>query len=263
MRYRLALAAAVAMAVLGGCNGAYTTPGGRADFSRLGLTPEAAAALTDTSVQQTLAKKPLVTFPAAIAVVRVQAADYNSYSYDRYRTPTPRGAYSVMTIRDIEKEEDFEALAKLPRVEGVGGIKRILLDKTLNSDLELRNAAAKLNANLLLYYTLDTMFDTQTHVAPLGLITLGIAPNKEAKVTCTASAVLMDTRNGYVYAVVESTASNNQLANAWTSAEAMDQVRQRTERQAFEGLVRDFVKEWGKVVKVYDKPASAAAARGE
>jgi len=53
--------------LLGGCGQAYTTPGGAADFGRLGLTPEAKAQLTDTSVQKFLDKKPLVTFPATIA----------------------------------------------------------------------------------------------------------------------------------------------------------------------------------------------------
>jgi hypothetical protein len=255
MRHPLPLIAFL-LAFLSGC-AQYTTPGRPADFSKLGLTPEAAAALTDYSVQQTLSKKPLVTFPASLAVVRIQSPDYNSYSYNRYYASTPRGAYSVLTIRDIEKDTDFDALAKLPRLDGVAGIKRILLDKTLNSDLELRNAAAKLNANLLLYYTLDTAFDTDTHIAPLGLITLGLAPNKEAKVTCTASAVLMDTRNGYVYGVYEFTAANNQLASAWTSTEALDQARQKTERQAFEGLLAGFQKEWPNVLKNYDKPTAA------
>jgi hypothetical protein len=188
----------------------------------------------------------------------VQGANYNSYSYNSYYKNTPRGAYSVITIRDIEKDGDFEAVAKLPGIAGVAGIKRILLNDNLNSDLELRNAAAQLNAKLLLYYTFDTTFNTETHVAPLGLITLGMFPNKDARVTCTTSAVLMDTRNGYIYSVLESTATNNQLANAWTSAEAMDQVRRRTEREAFEGLLASFVKEWPNVVKQYDKPVASA-----
>ncbi len=243
--------------LLAGCNGSYTTPGEKADFSKLGLTADQAAGLTDASVAATLAKRPLVTFPAAIAVVRVQGPNYNSYSYRPYYNSTPRGAYSVMTVRDIEKDEDFDAIGNLPQVAGVAGIKRILLNSDLSSDLDLRNAAAKLNANMLLYYTLETAFDTQTHVAPLGLITLGAFPTEEARVTCTASAVLMDTRNGYIYAVLEATAENNQLANAWTSAEAMDQARKKTERQAFEGLVKGFVKEWPRVLKNYDKPGAA------
>ncbi|HVT80167.1 MAG TPA: hypothetical protein VHM90_05875 [Phycisphaerae bacterium] len=237
--------------LMAGCQSTYTTPGEKADFSKIGLTPEAAAALTDSSVAAALAKKPLVTFPASIAVVRVQAPNYSSYSY--HNSSPRRGAFSVITLRDIEKDEDFEAISKLPRVSGIAGIKSILLRDGMNSDLDLRNAAAQLNANLLLYYTLETAFNNQTHVAPLGLITLGTFPTEEARVTCTASAVLMDTRNGYVYAVLENTAEDNQIANAWTNAEAMDQVRKRVERKAFEGLVKGFTKEWGNVLKNYDK----------
>ena len=69
MRHPLTLIALL-LTLLSGC-ASYTTPGHPADFSKLGLTPEAAAALTDFSVQQTHAPKPLVTFPAALAVVRV------------------------------------------------------------------------------------------------------------------------------------------------------------------------------------------------
>jgi hypothetical protein len=259
MRYQFALSVVV-LIFLVGCEASYTAPGRSADFSKLGLTAEGVAALTDYSIQQALSKKPLVTFPASIAVVRVQAADYNSYSCDRYYNSIPRGAYSALTIRDIEKDDDFAALTKLPQVEGVAGIKRILLDKTLNSDLELRNAAARLNANLLLYYTFDTSFFTQTYIPPLTTFSLGLAPNKEARVTCTASAVLMDTRNGYIYGVMESTASNNQLATSWNSADAMDQARRATEREAFEGLIASFQKEWPNVLKNYDKSAAASRA---
>ena len=243
--------------LLAGC-ASYTTPGRAADLEKLGLTEEAKAAMTDTSVQRVLDKRPLVTFPASIAVARVQAADYDSYSYHRFRPAggvgPVGGAYSVITKRDIEKDEDFAALTQLPQVAGVAGIKRILLDRTLNSDLELRSAAAELHANLLLYYTLDTAFDTQTHVAPLGLITLGIFPNMQAKVTCTASAVLMDVSNGYIYSVAEATAMNDQLANAWTSEEAMDEARRKTERQAFEQLLGQFKIEWTNVIVTYNRP---------
>jgi len=244
---------------LNACAQSYTVPGGAADFSQLGLTPQAKAALTDTSVQTLLDKKPLVTFPAAIAVVRVQAGDYDSYSFHRYARNTPRGAYSVITIRDIETDDDFNALAKLPQVAGVAGIKRILLDGNLNSDLQLRNAAAKLHANLLLYYTLDTAFDTETRVRPLGVITLGLFPNEKAKVTCTASAVLMDVNNGYIYSVVEASATNDQLTNAWESDTAMDDARKRAEREAFTQLLAQFKSEWPTVVMTYNRRAPAAA----
>jgi hypothetical protein len=260
MRFAPAFCILLSSALLAACESAYTTPGGPANLQALGLTPEAKAALTDISVQKHLDKKPLVTFPATIAVARVQAGDYTSYSYSRYGTmASTRGAYSVITIRDIEKDDDFTALSKLPEVAGVASLKRILLDNTLNSDLELRTAAAKLHCNLLLYYTFDTAFQTDTHVAPLGLVTLGMFPNKDARVTCTASAVLMDVNNGYVYSVAEATAQDNQLANAWTSAEAVDQVRRRTERKAFEELLASFKSEWPTVLATYNRPAGGTA----
>src|ERR1017187_3143640 len=99
MMRRLAMGALglVAMA-LAGCQ-SYTVPGGAADFSKLGLTQEAKAALTDRSVQKILDKKPLVTFPVTMAVARVQAGDYESYSYHRRYGGGPggaTGAYSVI-----------------------------------------------------------------------------------------------------------------------------------------------------------------------
>jgi hypothetical protein len=239
-----------------GCE-SYSAPGERADFSKLGLTTQTVERLTDSTVQQALDKRPLVTFPASIAVVRVQGPTYNSYSYNRYYDTTPRGAYSVLTIRDVEKDGDFEPLHQLPRVQGVGAIKRILLEKELNSDLELRSAAAKLNANLLLYYTFDTAFTNKTHIAPLTVFSLGVAPNQEASVTCTASAVLMDTRNGFIYGVYESTAADDQIATAWTSADALDDCRRRTERQAFVGMIDSFSKEWPNIVRKFDKAVAA------
>ena len=219
--------------LLSGC-ASYTTPGAAADFSKLGLTPDAKAALTDKSVQAILDKRPLVTFPAAIAVARVQAPDYNSYTYNRYRPLNPpAGAYSLITIRDVETDDDFNAIAKLPQVTGVAGIKRILLDRPLNNDEALRTAAAKLHANLLLFYTFDTAFHTDTYVPPLGLITLGLFPNEKAQVTTTASAVLMDVNNGYIYAVVGgSLQSTTSSPTPGPACQAMDEARLKAERQA-------------------------------
>jgi hypothetical protein len=259
---RACLAALIALVMAGCADNSYTTPGGAADFSRLGLTPEAKAALTDDSVQQLMDKKPLVTFPATIAIVRVQATDYDSYSYHGYRPTVPqRGAYSVITVRDIEKDEDFDTIAHLPQVNGAVSLKRILLGNTLNSDLDLRDAAAKLHANLLLYYTLDTRFDTEQRVKPLSVISLGLFPNKMAKVTCTASAVLMDVNNGYIYNATEATAKNDQLANDWSSDQAVDDARHKAEREAFTDLLKQFKEEWPVVVATYNRPVPTAAAR--
>lgn len=247
------LAGFVLLMFLVGCSGAsYVTPGARADFDKLGLTPQAKAAMTDKGVQEALNKKPLLTFPAAIAVARVQAADYQSYASDGWR-PSRSGRYSVVTTRDVETDDDFAALAKLPEIQGLAPLKRLLLTSDLNSDLELRTAAAQLHANLLLYYTFDTQFRTAETAGALTLISLGIAPNHEVHVISTISAVLMDTNNGYLYGVFEFTSKRQQLANAWTSNEAIEQIRRQAEREAFAGLIQEFQRAWPKVVKTYKR----------
>jgi len=253
---RWAAAMLLAGLTLAGCE-SYSTPGARADFSALGLSPAEKAALSDSSVQKLLEKKPLVQFPAAIAVAHVQGGTYNSYSYRRYAGDNPRSAYTVITTNEVETEDDFKTIAALPKVKGVATIKRILLDQTLNSDLELRNAAAKLHADLLLCYTFDTAFYSQNAAAPLSLISLGVFPTEIKKVRSTASALLMDVNNGYIYAVVEATAANEQLTNAWASAEAADQGRLKSEREAFADLIKQFVAEWPNVLKNNDKTAAA------
>jgi len=245
-RYCLALLFFATLLVLGGC-ASYTTPGPKADFHTLGVSPEAKAALTDASIRQQLSRRPLVTFPASLAVVRVQGPCYSNRDLAAYG----RGNYSVVTIRDIEKDEDFQKIAALRQIHGVAPLRRILLPADLNTDLELRNAAATLHADLLLIYTFDTQFYTRDHVAPLSIITLGAFPGQTAHVTATASAILMDVNNGYVYGVYEETAKDTQLANFWTSDDAMDHARKLAETEAFQKLVAAFTQEWPNVLANY------------
>jgi hypothetical protein len=136
-------------------------------------------------------------------------------------------------------------------VSGVGPINRLLLPTHLETDRELREAAARMHADVLLLYTLDTTFQVEDKAAPLTVVSLGLSPNKQAKVLCTASALLMDTRNGYLYGVAEATDHQDQFTSAWTSATAVDQTRRRTESKAFGKLVGELEKTWAGVVQTY------------
>jgi len=86
--------------------------------------------------REILDKKPLATFPASVAVVRVQGPGYAPQT-----TGWGRGAYSVITERDVESEQDVEKLDKLPQVRGVAPINLLLLPEMLQNDFELRQAA--------------------------------------------------------------------------------------------------------------------------
>jgi hypothetical protein len=240
---QLTLFANVAMGfLLTGCSSSYATPGRGADLKAFGVRADAN---TDGSIVQALGKRPLAQLPTGIAVVRVQSPGYRSDTAEGWGD----GRYSIVTTRDVEKPGQIERLAKLPMVSGIAPINRLLLPRELKSDLELRQAGASLHADMLLVYTLDTTFQVEDKAAPLTLVTLGLSPNQNTRVVCTASAVLMDTRNGYIYGVAEATDEGGQLASAWTSAAALDDTRRRTESSAFEKLVAELEKSWMAVIQ--------------
>jgi hypothetical protein len=252
------VAATLALLAAGaaGC-AAYTAPGGGADMAVMGVEPQLVAdraAQTDYAMQEKFDRKPLAKFPTAVAVARVQASGYRSRTAGSHGG----GAYSVVTTRDVETDAQVERLAKLPMINGIAPINRILLPPTLKSDLELREAAATLQADVLVIYTLDTNFYVRDMAKPLSVVSLGLSPNQQARVTTTASAVVMDTRNGYVYGLAEASDSYNRLASAWTNDDAVDAARLKTEAAAFEKLVGELEKTWTTVVARYAKPAGTA-----
>lgn len=242
------------IALLSGCS-TYAVPGGAADFRALGVTPDDAAAQTDASIAHRLDRKPLASFPATIAVVRLQDRGYRSYTSWGYGS----GDATVVTTRDVETDADFERFLRLPMVRAVVPLNRMVLPECIRSEKDLRNAAASVQADMTLLYTFDTRFGTETVVPALGVITLGLFPSKEARVTATASAALVDTRNGYVYALAEATAKEEQLTNAWHSESAVDQARRAAERAAFEGLLAELESSWKAVAERYAVAPAAAA----
>jgi hypothetical protein len=118
-------------------------------------------------------------------------------------------------------------------------------------------AAASVHADMVLIYTFDDDFNDQDLATALTLLTIGISPNKSLTVTCTASAVLMDTRNGYIYGAAESTEKKNILTNCWGEDAAAESVREEVEGKAFEKLRGEFQNTWSGVVKQYAAPAKS------
>lgn len=237
-RKPIGLAGILATALLGaaGCSVAYTTPGAGMQMD----------ALAKGDIRERLDRRPAANFPANLAVARVQASGYRSYTQQSYG----QGRYSVVTTRDIETPADFERIAKLPHVAGVAPVSRLLLPERLDSDEDLRVAAASLRADMLLVYTFDTSFATdESVIAPLRLFHLGLLPDQKAKITTTASAAIFDVRTGFVYGAAEATAHEEHITSVWTNREAVDQSRQATERTAFGQLLGELETAWAGVVK--------------
>jgi hypothetical protein len=225
----------------------YTTPGPGADLARLtGMTEEQMRAGTDAGIQQMLDRRPMSPMPATLAVARVQGSGYRSVSV---RHAHGRGTYSVVTTRDIEREGDYQRVAALPMVADLVTISRLFLPTQLEDHEQLREAAAAAHADMLLIYTLDTALGLKDLLEPASVLTLGMFPSKQAQVSSSAAAVLLDTRTGFLYGAVEATEHRRQAANAWTSASAIDDARKAAERAAFEKMLDEFELLWADVVR--------------
>jgi hypothetical protein len=197
--------------------------------------------ITAPAIAEAMARKPAASWPARLVVARVQASGYQSATTTGYG----QGRYSVVTTRDIETEADFARLSAMPKVAGVGVLNRLLLPSTLTSAEDLRGAAAQLQGDIVLMYTIDTSFRTDTQqIGPLQLVSLGFFPNKKAKVTSTCAVALIDTRTGYVYGVAEWTAHDDQRSDLWNNRAAIEKARARAERGAFAGALDELEKLW-------------------
>ncbi len=250
--------------LLTGCGTiSYTTPGAAADMKAFGITPpDQREQLTDDQIKKELQRKPLATFPANICIVHVQSNNYGNYRNPRaYGT----GAYSVVTTQDtlVETDKLLENIAGLPMVAGIATVNRILLPNELKSDMQLRQAAAKLHTQILLIYTFDTHFYNENHASPADVITFGFGKHQNIRITSTASAALLDVRNGYVYGIAQATAQHEQPTNSWNNQEKADESRRKAESQAFEQLITQLTHTWKGVVHTYAVPASTAAVNNQ
>lgn len=250
------LTLAIVLCVISGC-ASYTTPGGPAELAVMRAADRnLQASATDPGLQKYYDAQPQANFPAMIAMARVQSSGYHSRTASAYGS----GAYALITTRDVEKDDTIARLSALPNVRGLAPISRLLVPPQLQDEGDLRAAAARVKSDILVLYTFDTKFFVRDFAQPVSMFTLGLSPNKKAYVTTTASAILLDTRTGFVYGGAESTAKSSQLANGWTSEDAVDDTRLRTERESFDKLVAELEKTWAGVVRQYAPAVSAGEA---
>lgn len=242
--FALYMAAALS---LGGC-ATYVTPGAAADFHAMGISKATADNLSDMDVEMAMNRKPAAAFPTAIVLVRLQGDSYRSATTSGYG----RGRYTVVTTREVEKDEDVSRLEKLPMIRTLGTLNRLVLPDVINNGRDLRVAAANVQADIVVAYTFDTRFqEGDTTIPALGVISLGLFPNEVQRATSTASAAFIDTRTGFIYGLCEATAKRERLSNAWGSESALDAARRYAEEDAFHALVGQMEATWKGIVAQY------------
>jgi hypothetical protein len=222
------------------------------------VTPGAAVRLQDidrADIAAVAARKASPNFPARLAIVRVQAPQYRSHSSEGYGS----GRYSVITTQELLTEEHMKAIHTWPSLAGAVTLNRLLLPQRLESLDDLRLAAAQVQADILLVYTLDTSFRVQgRNYGPLAAISLGIVPDRDAFITSTASAVFTDVRTGFVYGVAEATEKASGLTNVWSSGSTIDKKRVEAEQAAFTSLMPHVAKTWAGIASQHQVAGSPA-----
>ncbi len=236
----------LSLAILGfatSCSSPYVPPGEKADLQ----------VFASSDIQAGFAAHSTNPWPAGIAMVRVQAPDYRHQGHPRFQPKKDSSRYSVIFAKEADEDTQVGKIAELDQVHGTVSLNRLLLPQTLKSDEELRVAASRLQADLLLIYTFDTDFYNSDSAVPLTVVTLGLAPTRLISTATTCSAILMDTRTGYLYSVYESTERSEATSTTWGSWESADRERRRTEEQAFASLVDQMVMSWPRVLERHPK----------
>jgi hypothetical protein len=106
---------------------------------------------------------------------------------------------------------------------------------------------------LVFLYTFDTAFFGVDAAKPLTVITLGLSPTRKITAVTTVSALLLDTRTGYIYSAYEVTEREAMVSTSWGSSDTADEARRKTERRAFGKLVDEFVASWPKLLQRHEK----------
>ncbi|MFL6654119.1 MAG: hypothetical protein ACJ8KA_04945 [Sulfurifustis sp.] len=237
MTKRLILATAVLL--LAGCATTYIPPGPKADLQLF----------APSDIQAAFATEPSNPFPASMAVIRVQGPGYSNYQLQQRGGRYGTGRYSVVLAHEIDEDSQLARLNELPQFAGWVTINRMLLPEQLENDREIRGAASRLQADLVFLCTFDTSFFDSDVAKPLSVITLGLSPTRKISAVTTASALLMDTRTGYIYSAYEATEKIQTLSSFWGSRDSADEARRTNEEAAFKKLVDELVTSWPKLLE--------------
>lgn len=230
-------AAASAMSLLccAGC-ASYVTPGGPvqlAEISRVG---------DDMATRQ-----PSPKFPASIGLVRVQASRYESASTRGYG----KGAFSLVTAQELIGDAQLAAISGWASVGKVQTLDPNLLPSKFDSLDDLRLAAAKLQIDVLLVTTVDTVFVAGGKTfGPASDFKLGKS-DTDAAIRSTASAAFIDVRTGFSYGQAQAGAQATDLAAAGASDKSLDKLRLDAERRAFDAFLAEAQTTWAGIEQRY------------
>ncbi|MCW1883753.1 hypothetical protein OKA04_03370 [Luteolibacter flavescens] len=207
-------------------NGAcqYDTP---ASYS-LPVTPGSSGATESVSNA-----RPTVRFPARVAVARIES------SYSGFR---------MIPETDVEQSDHAAAASALPGVAGLVSLNRVALLSEVKSYRDLDIEARKVGADLVAIYRFETSESSSDAFLPLSIATLGLAPTNGYTVNATATLMVRDARTGYLYGVMEESATNKGLTAGMDLHNAKERSKRNAKKKALDKLTEKLPGFWNGVL---------------
>jgi hypothetical protein len=222
------------VSLFSGCSSYVNSPAARSAVA------EKKQAFSHALISRAYNAKPTMRFPATIAIA-------------------PQSGEAVMHLRALDALGRLESLKTLPDLRGLPMVSGLVSnrapidDSATESDLRLREAAARLHADAVLLISVETNATNGEVFAPLTTATLGLFPNNRYEIIATGLAALVDTRTGFVYGTMEKSAAKSGLLMVAGSGDALERRKQLAQREAVEKLLREFPDFWRGVVSAHRK----------
>lgn len=153
----------------------------------------------------------------------------------------------MISDTDLEQSKHAEAAAALPGIAGIVSLNRVALVSEVKSYAELDREARKVGADLVAVYRFDASDRTNDLFVPLSIATLGLAPTNSYTVVGTATLMVRDARTGYIYGVMEESATNKGVTAGMDLYNATERSKTKAKAAAFDKLTEKLPQFWSRV----------------
>lgn len=231
------LISAAALALLAACSAHVQTTSGADYLSRYNDSPAygAASSDVDADVKRIAAIEPQLQFPARIGLARIEHGRLAAI-------PAEEGEVWQELAEALGPEfGEFAPVSPLiaamvaePR-EGFSGSPADVI-------ADIRRGAARQHLDYVLTYEVGTARSERANelaVADLTIIGMWVLPTRGVKVDASASALLLDVRNGYPYATLTGHAEEKGAARAISTSSKIRTLSDKAETRAVVALAEE------------------------
>lgn len=162
------------------------------------------------------------------------------------------GHFRVVADRLPSENTELALIGKLPQISEVITFNPMLIPPALNSIRDLRVLAAKLQADLLLIYTLDVVvYAEKQPTGMLDALTFDLFADQGLEAKTRTTGMLVDVRTGHIYGLLSGEGSAGQEHVPFRKVSDTDSLRQHSEQESYRQFVADFSRLWQSVLQAH------------